>query len=187
MSITTWKNSSEYSSSSNSVKAIMAIVIFCAIILGVRLYFINIQAVNITNILLIDNTLITSSEIRIFEMNGLHSLDKHGVKVFDAAIKCLSKYGSTKSFKTFGFKNNKEGPRSTFLCFDIENNEWYGIVTTIFKNKTATIVTVYNVSQKVYPTIENYFEYLKRDWGAIEINYIIEASKFIVKPVMEIK
>lgn len=183
MTILTWNidsDKNEYHNKNYFYKNTIIVLLLVFIVVELFYFFNIINSPSVT--FLTTNSSEYLSEIKTFEMNGLHALNKHGVISVDSALKCLSKYGTSKTFKTFGFRNKSAQPRTTFLCFDIENNQWYGIVTTGFKNNVTTIVTIYDVAQKTFPTIEKYIEYLKNDWGAVEINYILNAGKYFVKP-----
>ncbi len=137
MSTTTWNDindANENSSFPNPVKIIVPIVIFCALILGIILYFMSQQTVKIVseNIILSDYRDLTPSEIRIIEIHGGHAFDKHGRNA-SKALDCLGRKGSTKSFKTTGFqdvKTNKSVPTNLWLCLD-DDGSWYTVVTTI--------------------------------------------------------
>lgn len=127
----------------------------------------------------------TVEEIRIIEIYSGHAWQQHGAEV-NTAFRCLQDKGSTKSFKTFGFKDASGSniPTSVFLCFD--GVDWYAVVTTAFQkvgaDKIARLVTAYKVSKDLFPKIENYIDYIARNWNAVEIKYVIEAGQILLQP-----
>jgi len=129
---------------------------------------------------------LTAYEIRIIEVVSGHAWQQHGVQV-NSAFNCLGKNGSTKAFKTFGFsdtKSNKQIPTTLFLCQDVDG--WYAIVTTIFEkvgnDKIARLVTAYKISTEIFPTIDDYIQHIASKWGAIAINYTINAEQIFIQP-----
>lgn len=124
-------------------------------------------------------------EIRVIEVVSGHAWQNHGTEV-NSAFDCLGKNGSTKSFKTFGFtdKFGRNVPTNMWMCFD--GFDWYAIVTTVFEkvgaDKVARLVTAYRVSKDLFPTIDDFFRYVGDKWGAVSINYSIEAGKIFLQP-----
>jgi hypothetical protein len=124
-------------------------------------------------------------EARIFEVYSGHAWQQHGDEV-NKAFRCLSDKGSSMSFKTFGFKDSFGNviPTNVWLCFD--GTDWYAIVSTVFEkvggNHVARLVTAYKVSKDLFPNIADYVKYLGSNWGARQINYIIEAGTILISP-----
>jgi hypothetical protein len=129
---------------------------------------------------------LTISQIRVIEVLSGHSWQMHGAEV-SQAFDCLGKNGSAKSFKTFGFidnRTNNQIPTNLWLCFD--GKDYFAIVTTIFEkignDKVAKLVTAYKVATDLFPSIDDFIQYLISKWQAIEINYSIEAGEIFLNP-----
>ena len=178
MNTSTWDENRNNNDGNPKIKGL-----FIGVILVISIIIFSLFAIN--NMSIIDGESLSSNSIKTFRMQDLHSIVKHGVDVVDSAVKCLTKYGSFKTFRTFGFKDNTVPPRTSFLCVNLENNESYLIVTTGFRNNVTTIVTIYDVVKKDHPTVDLYIEYLKRDWGAIELSYVFSPQKFIIQPFIK--
>lgn len=124
----------------------------------------------------------TLEEIRIFETVSGHAYENHGSEV-SQAFNCLKNNGTWKSLKTFGFMSNgKQIPTNVWICTD--GLDFFAIVSTVFEkiggNNVARLVTAYKVSKEMFPAISDYILYLGTKWGAIEINYIINAGDDIL-------
>ncbi len=193
MSTTTWNDVSEVENTPNNnpIKVIVPIVIICAVILGFSLYFIGQQTVNVafTGDYIVDGYVdLTPAQIRIIEVVSGHAWVRHSAGEVNSAFECLGKYGSTKSFKTFGFKGSKGEfiPTNLWLCFDKDSGEWYTIITTVFEkvgqNKVAKLVTCYRIAKEIFPTIDDYVEHITNKWGAVILNYAINAEKIYLQP-----
>jgi hypothetical protein len=128
---------------------------------------------------------LTVEQIRIIETISQHAWARHG-EMASAALDCLKRRGSTKSFKTFGFKDysGKDIPTNLWMCLDIDGS-WYSVATTAFEkigqNKVARLITAYKVAVDNYQTVADYINALVLRWNAIPIDYSISAEQIIVK------
>ncbi len=189
MSTTTWNDSSEGYSNNNPVKIVIPIAICVILILGVFLYFVGQQNVteNFTGDYIVNGYYdLSPSQIRVIEIVSGHAWG-HGLEV-NQAFDCLGRKGSTKSFKTTGFKDNitnRDIPTNLWLCQD-DDGSWYAVVTTVFEkikeNKVARLITAYRVSTDLFPTINDYINHIVEKWGAIGINYALNSEKIFLQP-----
>lgn len=188
MSTTTWNDASD---SPNPIKFIVPIVLVLALGLGVVLYFMSKQTVSVafTGDYVIDGYYdLTPAQIRIIEVVSGHAWVRHSAGEVNKAFECIGKYGTTKSFKTFGFKGSKGEfiPTNLWMCFDKDSGEWYTVITTVFEkigqNKVARLVTAYRVAHEIFPTIDSYIEHITNKWGAVILNYAINAEKLYIQP-----
>ncbi len=145
-------------------------------------YALNIS--NLQHILILEPQELSLDQIRILEVVSGHAWETHGEEV-NKAIKCLEDNGSRKGFKTsFQDKYGRMIPTNVWLCFDGKN--WYGIITTTFRtiagNKTARLVTAYNIAKNIFPSIDDFINYIGTKWNAREIDYVIEAGKILIHP-----
>jgi len=126
---------------------------------------------------------LTVAEARIFELVSGHAWQEHGEEVNDA-MRCLGDNGTAKSFKTKGFGDGQGNiiPTNLWLCTN--GDDWFAIVSTKFQkiagNQVARLVTAYKVGKDIFPTIDDFIEYITVKWGAYEINYVIEAGQNIL-------
>jgi hypothetical protein len=70
------------------------------------------------------------------------------------------------------------------MCFN--GKDWFAMVTTTFnkigQDKVAILLTAYKVIGTKFSTIEEYIRYLESKWGAVSINYAIEAERILLDP-----
>ena len=131
-----------------------------------------------------DDSLMSVNATIVELLNG-HAYERHGVEV-NAAFKCLNDKGSTKSFKTFGFIDERGNPLPTnmWLCFD--GKDWYAIVTTTLEkvggNRIGRLVTAYMIDKVKFSDIDMFITSIKNQWRAIEINFIVEAGSVFLQP-----
>jgi len=185
-----WEDVSEETPRNNPAKIVIPIALIVALIVGVLLYFMSQQ--NMIETTFTGNYIIegyydlTPAQIRIIEIISGHAWN-HGSEP-NEAFDCLGKYGSTKTFKTFGFKGSNGNfiPTNLWMCFDKVNNEWYSVVTTVFEkvgeNKVARLITAYRISRDIFPTIGDYIANITTRWGAVVVNYAINAEKIYIQP-----
>jgi hypothetical protein len=126
-------------------------------------------------------------EARIIEVVSGHAWQGHGLDV-NEAFRCLNTYGSTKSFKTFGFTDFNNGnmiPTNLWMCFDPKTSRWYAVVTTYFEklgaDKIARLVTAYRVGPDIFKTVEDFVGYIVSKWGAVEIPYILGQGDILLR------
>lgn len=123
---------------------------------------------------------LNADQARIIEIVSGHAWANHGEEV-NAAIKCLSDKGTWKSFRTNGFteKDGKIVPTNLWICK--VGDTFYAIITTAFEkngiNQIARLVTAYKIASDVFPTIDDFINYIVQKWDAQEINYIIQAGQ----------
>lgn len=193
MSTTTWNDVSEneYSGSPNPVFIIIPLMLIVGLVLGVVWYFMSLQTVEavFTGDYIIEGYVeLTPAEIRIIEIVSGHAWVRHSATEVNKAFECIGKYGTSKSFKTFGFKGSKGEfiPTNLWMCLDKDTSDWYAVITTIFEkvgqNKVARLVTAYRVSQDLFPTIDDYIGHITTKWGAVVLNYAINAEKIYLQP-----
>lgn len=128
---------------------------------------------------------ISSTELRIIQLVNGHAF-AHGEEV-NASFRCLDKNGTWKSFKSFGFKN-KDGspvPTNIWICRD-DDGSFYAIVTTAFEkimgNNVARLITAYKIAADLFPTVQDYINYIGLKWSAREIQYVIGVGETILEP-----
>lgn len=190
MATSTWNDMNEGSSNNNPAKIIVPVVLFLAVISGFVWYFMSLQTVNTTlaeDYVIEDYVDLTPAQIRIIEIVSGHAFLKHSASEVNGAFECIGKYGTSKAFKTFGFKGSKGEfiPTNLWMCFNKETGDWYTVITTVFEkvgqNKVARLVTAYKISDLIFPNIESYIEHITNKWGAVILNYAINAERIYLQ------
>ena len=121
----------------------------------------------------------------ILDVVSGHAWQNHGTDVNDA-IKCLNNHGSTRSFQTFGFKDDLGRPIRTNLWLCKEGDDWFAIVTTTLEkiggNRIGRLITAYVVDKEHFFLIEDFIKKIITKWGAKEISFMIEAGSVFLQP-----
>lgn len=125
------------------------------------------------------------AEARILEVVSNHAY-KHGAEV-NETINCIKKNSTWKTFQTYGFFDkvrNGYVPTSVYICLDPKTGVYYALVTTFWEKingvQTARLITAYRIVSDIFPSVDDYIEYIKASWGARLINYTIEAGQILL-------
>lgn len=169
----------------NFGKLITLLVVLCLLSAGVFYLYSTSQPSYQEQLVLTGYEAGSYAEARILEVVSNHAY-KHGAEV-NQALLCLQKYGSTKTFRTFGFFDKQRNgyiPTSVYLCLDQKTGMWYAVVTTFWEKindiQTARLITAYKVVSDIFLNVDDYIAYIKTSWGAVLTNYVIEPGKILL-------
>lgn len=131
-----------------------------------------------------DDTLLAVNAT-ILEVVSAHTWTNHGTEV-NSAIRCLNNKGSTRSFITYGFFDDRGNPIKTNLWLCKEGDDWFAIVTTTLEkvggNRIGRLITAYLVDKSKFLTIDDFISAVISKWNAREIQYVIEAGSTFLQP-----
>ena len=168
--------------SNKNPSTVVVILILTIVAILLSIMGLSISSSQSSSSLLLSPMTLTANEARIIEVVSGHAWQNHGEEVNDA-IKCLSDNGTWKSFKTSGFIDERGNPVNSNLWICFNGDDFFAIVTTRFikegGNQIARLVTAYKIAKDIFPTIDDFIQYISVKWGALEINYIIQSGEKI--------